>query len=129
MFSLLMLLCAHIKLHAKSPNEGFEGTHVTYNIARLAVGLLLHSVEGFATQLGAAGHADEAVHVEDLVHGSAAGAFTHYVLSTAGTASCGEEGEVMGRLSTDSPGINTYNVFKVRTNSHVPLPDTLMLNN
>lgn len=56
------------------------------NIARLTVRLLLHGEERLATQLGAAGHADEAVDMEDLVHGSAAGAFTHYVLSTAGTA-------------------------------------------
>lgn len=57
------------------------------NVARLAVGLLFYSIEGLATQLGAAGHADKAVNMEDLVHGSAAGAFTHYVLSTVGTAS------------------------------------------
>lgn len=79
----------------------FDRAEVTYNVARLAVRLLLHSVEGFATQLGAAGHADEAVDMEDLVHGSAAGAFTHYILSTAGTTPWGEE-EEEGRLSPDS---------------------------
>lgn len=78
----------------------FVEAEVTHNVARLAVRLLLHSVEGLATQLGAAGHADEAVNMEDLVHGSAAGALTHYVLSTAGTAPWGEEEE--GKLSTDS---------------------------
>lgn len=56
------------------------------NIARLTVCLLLDSKERLATQLGAAGHADKAVNMEDLVHGSAASAFSHYVLSTAGTA-------------------------------------------
>lgn len=66
---------------------------MTYNIARLTVRLLLHSVEGLATQLGAAGHADEAVNMEDLVHGGASGAFTHYILSTAGTAPWGGKGE------------------------------------
>lgn len=77
---------------------------VTHNIARLTVRLLLHSEERLATQLGAAGHADEAVDVEDLVHGSAASTFTHYVLSTAGTAPCGEEED--GRLRTDSTEIH-----------------------
>lgn len=72
---------------------GCEGKKVTHNIARLTVRLLLHSVERLATQLGAAGHADEAVDMEDLVHGGAAGAFTHHVLSTAGTAPWGEEEE------------------------------------
>lgn len=92
----------------------FEGTGVTYNIARLAVGLLLHSVEGLATQLGAAGHADEAVNMEDLVHGSAASAFTHYVLSTAGTAPWGEGEEMERRLRTDSLKIHKHTLFKVR---------------
>lgn len=72
--------------------RGFERAGVTYNIARLTVRLLLHGVEGLATQLGAAGHADEAVDMEDLVHGCAAGALTHHVLSTAGTAPWGEGG-------------------------------------
>lgn len=82
---------------------------VTYNIARLTVRLLLHSEERLAAQLGAAGHADEAVDMEDLVHGSAACAFTHYVLSTAGTAPWGEEEE--GRLRADSSEI--HKIFKV----------------
>lgn len=82
---------------------------VTYNIARLTVCLLLHSEERLAAQLGAAGHADEAVDMEDLVHGSAACAFTHYVLSTAGTAPWGEEEE--GRLRADSSEI--HKIFKV----------------
>lgn len=78
---------------------------VTHNIARLTVRLLLHSVERLATQLGAAGHADEAVDMEDLVHGGAAGAFTYYVLSTAGTAPWGEGEE--NRFSINQP------IFKV----------------
>lgn len=73
---------------------------MTYNIARLTERLLLHSVERLAAQLGAAGHADEAVDMEDLVHGGAAGSFTHHVLSAAGTAPWGEE--EAGRLRTDS---------------------------
>lgn len=64
---------------------------VTHNIARLTVGLLLHSEERLASQLGAAGHADKAVDVEDLVHGGAACTLTHYILSAAGTSSCREE--------------------------------------
>ena len=62
----------------------------TYDIARLTVGFFLHGKEGLATQLGAAGHADEAVDMEDLVHGSAASPFTHYVLSAACAAACGD---------------------------------------
>lgn len=62
----------------------------TYDVAGLTEGLLLHGVERLAAQLAAAGHADEAVHVEDLVHGGAAGAFTHHVLSAAGAAPWGE---------------------------------------
>ncbi len=86
---------------------GFEGEKkVTHNITRLTVRLLLHSKERLATQLGAADHADEAVNMEDLVHGSAAGAFTHYVLATAGTAPWGEEEG--GRLRTDSVQIQIF---------------------
>lgn len=103
---------------------GFERTEVTYNIARLAVCLLLHCVEGLATQLGAAGHADEAVDMEDLVHGSAAGTFTHHILSTAGTAPWGEEEE--GRLSSDSLLTHRYirsgSIYQ-ETKSHIPLTE------
>lgn len=63
-----------------------KSTKVAYNIARLTVRLLLHGVEGLATQLGAAGHAHKAVDVEDLIHGGAAGAFSDHVLPTAGTS-------------------------------------------
>lgn len=66
---------------------------VAYDVARLTVRLLLHSIERFAAQVGAAGHADEAVDVENLVHGRAAGALTHHILSTACTASWVEEEE------------------------------------
>lgn len=78
---------------------GFERT-AAYNIARLTVRFLLHCIERLATQLGAAGHADKAVDMEDLVHSSAAGAFTHHVLSTAGTAPWGVGEE--GRMRTHS---------------------------
>lgn len=70
-----------------------SGQKATHNIARLAVGLLLHGEERLAAQLGVAGHADKAVHVEDLVHGGAAGAFTHHVLPTAGTTTCRQGAE------------------------------------
>ena len=115
-FQAQIYQCAH-PMDANNQSErkhggkagGFERTEVTHNIARLTVRLLLHSVEGLATQLGAAGHADKAVHMEDLVHGSAAGAFTHHVLSTAGTAPWGEEEE-------EAEPIFTLNrqIFKVR---------------
>lgn len=79
---------------------------ITHNIARLTVCLLLHSKEGLSTQLGAAGHADKAIDVEDLVHCSAASTFTYYILSTACTATW--RVEEYGRLrihSRDSPHI------------------------
>lgn len=72
-------------------NPQSSGQKATHNIARLTVGLLLHGEERLAAQLGVAGHADEAVHVEDLVHGGAAGAFTHHILPTAGTTTCRQE--------------------------------------
>lgn len=75
----------------------------THDVARLTISFFLHGEEGLAAQLGAAGHADEAVHVEDLVHGSAAGAFTYDVLSAARTAACW--GTEDGRLSPLSPHI------------------------
>lgn len=74
----------------KKPRAG--GGLATHDVARLAVGLLLHGEEGLAAQLGAAGHADEAVDVEDLVHGRAAGALAHHVLPTAGAATCRQWG-------------------------------------
>lgn len=72
-------------------NPQSSGQKATHNIARLTEGLLLHGEERFAAQLGVAGHADEAVHVEDLVHGGAAGAFAHHILPTAGTTTCRQE--------------------------------------
>ena len=68
---------------------------VAYYVAGLAVGLLVHGVEGLAAQLGSAGHADEAVHVEHLVHGGAASALAHHVLSAAGTATWRQGGTRM----------------------------------
>ena len=92
------------------------GQRITHNIAGLTVRLLLHGKEWLATQLGAAGHADEAVDVEDLVHGRTAGTFAHYVLPAAGTAACGEEED--RTLRTDSAGnqrsnsVTTLKTFK-----------------
>lgn len=68
-----------------------EERNNTHNIARLTVCFFLHGKERLATQLGAAGHADEAVDMEDLVHGSAAGTFTYYVLAATCTAACGRQ--------------------------------------
>lgn len=74
----------------ESETGGVTTPPSTYDIARLTESLFLHGKEGLATQLGATGHADEAVHVEDLVHGGAAGSLAHHVLSTASTAACGD---------------------------------------
>lgn len=74
----------------ESETGGVTKKNNTYDIARLTVSLFLHGKEGLATQLGAAGHADEAVDMEDLVHGSAAGTLTYYVLPAACTAACGD---------------------------------------
>lgn len=60
----------------------------TYNIAGFTVGFLLHCVERLSPQLVVAHHAGEALHMEDLVHGRAAGAFPNNILPTAGTAAC-----------------------------------------
>lgn len=76
-------------IHSEHTCAG-ESAGGTYDVAGLAVRLLLHGVEGLSTQFAAADHAHEAVHMEDLVHGSAAGALTHHVLPTAGTAPWGE---------------------------------------
>lgn len=56
------------------------------NIAGLAVGFLLHSVERLPAELVAADDAGETVHVEDLVHGGASGAFPNHIFPTACTA-------------------------------------------
>lgn len=60
-----------------------KGTH---DVAGLAVGFPLHGVEGLASELAAAGHAGETLHVEHLVHRGAPSAFANHVLPTAGTA-------------------------------------------
>ena len=57
----------------------------THTVAGLTIGFFVHSVEGFPSQLAVAGHADKAVHVEDLVHGSAACSLTNHILPTAST--------------------------------------------
>lgn len=88
------------KQNARQVEERINNTH---DVARLTIRFFLHGKERLATQLGAAGHADEAVHMEDLVHGSAAGAFTYDVLSAACTAACW--GTEDGRLRPLSPHI------------------------
>lgn len=86
-----------------------ERINSTHDVARLTIGFFLHGKEGLATQLGAAGHADEAVDMEDLVHGSAAGAFTYHVVSAACTAACwGTEDGRLRPLSTHIKGQITY---------------------
>lgn len=86
-----------------------ERINNTHDVARLTVGFFLHGKEGLATQLGAAGHADEAVDMEDLVHGCAAGTFAYYVLSAACAAACLEtENGKLGTLSTHIKGQITY---------------------
>ncbi len=60
----------------------------THDIAVFAVGLLLHGIKGLPSELRATGHADEAVHVEDLVHGGTTRPLTDHILPTACTATC-----------------------------------------
>lgn len=73
--------CLCIKIRAQ------RGTG-THNVAGFTVGFLLHSVERLSPQLVVAHHAGETLHVEDLVHGRAPGAFSNHILPAAGTASC-----------------------------------------
>lgn len=56
------------------------------DVAGLTVGFLLHGIEGLASELAAAGHAGETLHMENLVHCCAPGAFPDHILPTAGTA-------------------------------------------
>lgn len=60
----------------------------THDIAGFAVSLLFHGIKGLPSELGATGHADEAVHVEDLVHGGTTRPLADYILPTACTPSC-----------------------------------------
>lgn len=60
----------------------------THNVAGFTVGFLLHGIERLSPQLVVAHYAGETLHVEDLVHGCAASAFSNNVLPAAGTASC-----------------------------------------
>lgn len=75
---------------AEDPLHDGLGTHVallqSINVAGLAIGFLLHSVERLPAELVAADDAGETVHVEDLIHGSAACAFPNHILPTASTA-------------------------------------------
>lgn len=91
----------------------------THNVARLAVRFLLHGKEGLATQLGAAGHADEAVHVEDLVHGGAAGALADHVLPAAGAAACGDTEDTRW---TRSKGQVSYGGARSHPGGQTPVP-------
>lgn len=60
----------------------------THDIAGFAVSLLFHGIKGLPSELGTTGHADEAVHVEDLVHGGTTRPFTDHILPTARTPTC-----------------------------------------
>lgn len=103
--------------NARQVEERINNTH---DVARLTIRFFLHGEEGLATQLGAAGHADEAVHMEDLVHGGAAGAFTYHVLSAACTAACW--GTEDGRLRPLSPRIKGRITY---SSTHLPSVPTL----
>lgn len=56
------------------------------NVAGLAVGFLLHGVEGLSPELVVADDARETIHMEDLVHGSASCPFPNDIFPTASTA-------------------------------------------
>lgn len=55
------------------------------DVAGLAVGFLLHGVEGLPPELVVADNASKTIHVEDLIHGSASCPFPNYVFPTAST--------------------------------------------
>lgn len=65
-------------------------THVaplqSVNVAGLTIGLLLHGIERLSSELVVTDDAGEAIHVEDLIHGSASCPFPNHVLPTASTA-------------------------------------------
>lgn len=56
------------------------------NVAGLAVCLLLHSIERLSSELDITDNAGEAIHVEDLIHGSTSCSFSNDIFPTAGTA-------------------------------------------
>lgn len=60
----------------------------TYDVAALAVTLLVQGVEGLPSQTGVAGDARETLHVEHLLHGDAATAITDHVVATPDAATC-----------------------------------------
>lgn len=85
------------QLHSNERNKCFPGLFIkiraqrgtgTHNVAGFTVSFLLHSIERLSPQLVVAHYAGETLHVEDLVHGCAAGAFSNNILPAAGTASC-----------------------------------------
>lgn len=85
---------------------------VAYDVAGLTVRLLVHSVEGFSAQGFAAGHADEAVDVEHLVHGGAASTLAHHILPTAGTASWVAKTEMRAEHRSTKQSIECFRLQK-----------------
>lgn len=74
----------------------------THNVAGFTVGFLLHGVERLSPQLALARYAGEALHMEDLVHGCATGAFSNNILPAAGTASCHQRERTRVKASLSS---------------------------
>lgn len=60
----------------------------TYDVAVLAVTLLVQGVEGLPSEAGVAGDARETLHVEHLLHGDAAAAVTDHVVTAPDAATC-----------------------------------------
>lgn len=60
----------------------------THDIAGFAVSLLFHGIKGLPSELGTTGHADEAFHMEDLVHGGTTRPLTNHILPAACTPTC-----------------------------------------
>lgn len=56
------------------------------DVAGLAVGFLLHCVEGLPSELVVTDDAGKTIHVEDLIHSSASCPFPNYIFPTASTA-------------------------------------------
>lgn len=74
----------------KNPLHDGLGTYTALlqgaNIAGLAVGFLLHCIEGLPSEFVVTVDAGKAIHMEDLIHGSASCTFPNYILPTASTA-------------------------------------------
>lgn len=95
----------------------------TYNVTRLTVGFLVHSIEGLPPQLAVAGHADEAVHMEDLVHGGAARSLSHHILATASTSTWREH-KPFFRPTNYNTTHKKVNEHETISPEHAPLPKT-----